>query len=71
MGPPRHPISSVYINDLCSRPRRARPDTVLTPSMNGVYPEQAVVAHAEAAKCKVQADGIPEFDPEDESDDDM
>ena len=24
------PISYVYINDLCSRPRRARPDTVLT-----------------------------------------
>jgi len=25
-----HPISSVYINDLCSRHRRARPETVLT-----------------------------------------
>ena len=27
------PISQVYINDFCSRPRRARPDTVLTATM--------------------------------------
>ena len=25
-----HPIIQVYMNDLCSRPRQARPDTVLT-----------------------------------------
>ena len=27
---PTRPLNQVYKNDLCSRPRRARPDTVLT-----------------------------------------
>ena len=28
----QHPESTIYINDFCSRPRRASPDTVLTPA---------------------------------------
>ena len=32
------PISLVYINDFCSRPRRARPDTVRALPPDGVVP---------------------------------